>query len=277
MPSFICSHLNYSKCANLHAQARDKSKGKPIAHNAAYYIQKGFDNPPVTGYSEGCYWLKMYHTNILVFFADGALRINDHNSPTTTAALNELGPVRVFSDSHIKFSNKRRFGHYSSYGASGVNYPMPDVLDVSSEGVVQNTLVDFTRKVRPECRAERRQLKRQLKDAAFARLTLGEFPQLVRPGERPFWQDGQYVERAGFYAVRPSSSAEVYHLLLEGADHELIDDKVKGVYASKQGFYLDAASAANKVIDTLVKHELQDPKYFYDEPTHYVKGEVRAW
>jgi len=274
MPKFICDRLSYSECARLYAGARDKEKGKPIAKNAAYYIQQGYDTHPVTGKNEECYWLKMYSTNILVYFADGAVRINDYVSVTTTCVLNELGPVSIGSNSKCGFVNTRRFGS-RSFG-----YPMPDQLNISAEGVVQDKLVDYTRRIRPECKAERRAIAKEFREAAMARLVLGEFPQLIEADEV---SEGRELLRV-FRVNVPYDANRLFHALLYKQDHGEVaavcargTNRLKKQYGLRAGgssyhqgyYFMNQVDAAKALCACLLESEMSDARWYVDTPTEY--------
>lgn len=262
--------LNYHKCAALYAKARDKSKGKALHGSTHYYIRYDSHSHPITHKWERAYSLRMYQTDILIYWADGTIYVDGYNSPTTSQVLNDYGPVRIWSNSSLPTNTTRRFGSWSANGNKG--WPVDGGIYISPAGVVHG-LKDTFRRVKPSKLKERRAIGAKFRLAATGRIVLGEFPATKRDSA------------GGWQAVVPKGHAkdDAFVLLMGEADHGKIwplfasGEPTARLFGRKHVNYPTQESAATAVVDNLLRHHLADrynSPYFEDHVVTYPPVQV---
>lgn len=254
MPAFICRKLSYDACANLHDTARDKLRGKPISKTANYYIRYDTHTNPTTGQSERAYSLRMYSTDILVFWQDGTIYVDEYNSITTNTVLDELGPLHIFTQSTHRATCKHRFWVSAGRGA---NYPMCGGVVINPDGVIHGRKDTF-RRVKEEAKKERAAMTKQFRKHAVPRILLGEF------GDA-FCMREQF--NTGWKARVPrmdNTKRQLFCALSENKSHEEIFALVQDMSALTRKFgrhemhYPTPELAAFAAINSLIRSVMQD-------------------
>lgn len=135
-----------------------------------YWLHEMCKPHPVTGQYAPARCYRMYQTDILQFFADGAMRILTHPSAITYNEISDWGPVRCFNDNQSKYEEKRRFGGW------GKNFPIPDgTLNIDKDGFVVDPVIDKQTILDPTKRAELTRIAKDFRAQMLNRMLLGEF------------------------------------------------------------------------------------------------------
>lgn len=115
--------LNYQKCLELFATARNPGAGKPIARNTRI-LKRG-----------ECYAVRLHSTDILTFHADGAVTYfaGGWRTVTTKARMNEYGPARVWSDRGEWIINEAPYAEHCRVLADGSVDGAGSLSDVAAE------------------------------------------------------------------------------------------------------------------------------------------------
>lgn len=171
-----------------------------------YAIRMDHKHHPVTGKITSVACLRMYSTDILQFFPDGAVKISDYDTGITREVINKFGPLHIFKSSQHLAQTKQRFGLYG-----GENWPMRSDIVIRKDGTVRD-LYDIYRRVIPSKKKQRRTIGTEFRAAATSRMVLGEFGDTfaVRGG------DGTWAARI---PVSGLDRDRLFHHLLIGADH----------------------------------------------------------
>lgn len=221
--SWGVSHINHAIHGKLNYQSIKKeveASRKEVVYVSSgrsknYYLHLRQKEHPVTGkYEEaGCY--RMYNTDILQFFADGAVRIVTWPSAITYDEISYFGPVRCFNNNQHKYDEKRRFGSWDH------NFPIPDgELCIDGNGLTVEELVDTYTIIDPARKKERREIAKKFRANALPRMMLGEFGDVWgKIGYKTIgWSREDYN---GWISLVPvSGNLEPFaRMLLNGEDH----------------------------------------------------------
>src|SRR5882672_7346072 len=170
----IHERLSYGHIAELLERHRHKKTGEYNIYNGNsdnYALRsRGYTNPATHQY-ETAMCVRLYSTDILQYFADGTVVVNDYDSSVTRYMLDRLGPITVFKSPTCRWYDKQRWRPRGS----GVDYPMRKAIVIPPDGIVVG-MVDRGGRIKAEAKKERAFLSKKFRERALTRLALGEFP-----------------------------------------------------------------------------------------------------
>jgi hypothetical protein len=245
----ISGRLSYDRIAELLLDKPEvliaEGRSKNYGLRSREYIH------PVSDEYERAMCMRLYRTDILQFFRDGTVIVNDWDSNITRSCTSEHGPFSVGVE-HGQQVFRDIYGDW---------WPMDRAIVVLPDGTVQNVIVKVRDEIRvkPELKAERRRIGEHFRNACFARLVLGEFPKLVGFDGYASAPDGHEARR------------ELFRLLDAQADHADIARCATNTSPLGRACYgrvgratkhADPIGATEALINCLLRAELGDPKWF---------------
>lgn len=269
-----CGRLSYNEISSILGNKDEVNVYEGKSPNYAVRWNRYVN--PVTHKDERAACMRLYATDILQFFEDGSLIVDDHPSVTTNQVLWQCSPI------HTR-------GGASWNASDGRWYPMPGPLRIAPDGTVLNKITVYSRRVRPERKAERRALRKQFRENAWSRLVLREFPEIIAKPEYS----------TGFRVLVPASvdnRKRLYQMLMTSCSHGQIQHIVSAntveIGAQQQAFgrpsrsnsvwtYANELTAAKAFMDCLFRDIFADSgekdDYYHEEVVTEHKDLKVAW
>lgn len=139
-------------------------------HSKNYWLREARKPHPATHEWATARCYRMYDTDILQYFEDGAICVITHPSAITYNEISQWGPVRCWQDNQHKYHEKRRFGTRDG------SFPIPDgVLNIDRRGFLTDPVIDKQIILDPVKKAERTRIARDFRKQVLTRMMLGEF------------------------------------------------------------------------------------------------------
>jgi hypothetical protein len=243
---------NVKKELENHAKENER-RGEVSIYNGNsrnYAIRAQEHKHPLSSHchSEVAMCVRHYDTDILQFFKDGTIRVDDYDSKATRDIIRSLGPIAQFND-----RNGRRWRPHGSW--DDPDYPLNNPVVIHPDGYVHEWK-EKKRRVKADAKPERKRIRQKFIKNALGRILLGEFPEmLVRD------HDGTWIAQI---PQRYSNKEEMYRLFLAGASHNEIQatmqdvpmDPISWAFGRRVISYPSSDKAAYAIVNSLLRDRM---------------------